>query len=289
MWRRWWAGSLEPRLARAINDQRRVIDAAEGEGFVGISIGPAVPMLLGKDRRHAIVYLGHLLAPVDHDHRVAVTPLSGRPPDARDREDLLIGEGVPGARHGALGALGFRPGCDWDQAPPLAEAVYPEAGVQLVLAGVVHGLGLKRRAGLLALEDEGEAPVHRADHAVCDHEAGIAGVDLGSEIRRCVRGRSEQPCDGGGGRCHPIEIAHAGILRLASHAVNPMWRGEPPSRSSNNIAHRRHDAAPPQSALNPPPRPRTFRVGFDAHWQRRKNGGLPRPGGDENRPGADAL
>jgi DNA-binding transcriptional LysR family regulator len=111
------------------------------------------------------MYVGHLRAPVDHDHAVSIAPFDCGPPDACDREQLFAVKRVPSAGHSPFLALGLAPCAHWDEAPPLSEAVAPERGTELVLARVVHWLGLERLAGLLALKRERKAPGHRLQGA----------------------------------------------------------------------------------------------------------------------------
>jgi hypothetical protein len=97
--------------------------------------------------------ISHLRAAIDHHHRIGLAPFLGGPPDPGDCEDLFARERVPGSGHRTLGAFGFGPGADRDQAAAALETRPPERGAELGLARVVDRLGLQHLSAL-ALERE---------------------------------------------------------------------------------------------------------------------------------------
>ena len=107
----------------------------------------------------------------------------------------------------ALRALGLGKLRHRDQAATLLEAVAPHESVELVGAGVVHRFGLERLTRL-ALQRKGEPPGHAPQLALGNHQAGIAGVHLGTRVPHAADIGLEQAGNLVACLGHPVEIAH---------------------------------------------------------------------------------
>jgi len=196
--------------------------------------------------------VGNVNARLGHHHRVAEAPLGAVAPQPSDREQIRLSRREPGAGLGAFLALRLGEGADRDEAAPLLKRIAPHEPVELVGAGVVDRLGLQQLAGL-ALEDQGEAPDHRAQGAWPsrtasgsggDHQAGVAGIDVpAAGIADLADRRAEQMGDLRRGLGHAIQVAHEVSLAVAcaarpqaSCALGKTWFRNSPSVVSTLFA-----------------------------------------------------